>query len=50
MIESKYKKYLQFFVCAKHWKMISTENIFLKNDFLENILRRKSCYTKTNKT
>jgi hypothetical protein len=28
--------------------MISTENIFLKNDFPETILQRKSFYTETN--
>jgi hypothetical protein len=28
--------------------MISTENIFLKNDFPETILRRKPFYTETN--
>jgi hypothetical protein len=28
--------------------MISTENIFLKNDFPETILRRKSFYAETN--
>jgi hypothetical protein len=29
--------------------MISTENIFLKNDFPETILRRKPFYTETNR-
>jgi len=28
--------------------MISTENIFLKNDFPETLLRRKPFYTETN--
>jgi uncharacterized membrane protein YukC len=34
------KKYLRFSVRAKHRKMLSTENSFLKNDFSETILRR----------
>jgi len=42
------KKYLRFFVRAKHRKMLSTENGFLKNDFLETILRRKPFYVETN--
>jgi len=42
------KKYLQFFVRAKHRKMLSTENSFLKNDFPKTILRRKSFYVETN--
>jgi uncharacterized membrane protein YukC len=32
------KKYLRFSVCAKHRKMLSTENDFLKNDFPKTIL------------
>jgi hypothetical protein len=42
------KKYLRFFVRAKHRKMVSTENGFLKNNFPETILRRKSFYVETN--
>jgi hypothetical protein len=42
------KKYLWFFVHAKHRKMFSAKNIFLKNDFLEIILRRKPFYVETN--
>jgi hypothetical protein len=43
------KKYLRFSVRAKHWKMLSTENGFLKNDFPETILRRKPFYVETNR-
>jgi hypothetical protein len=51
MIKWKYKKYLWFSVrAAKHRNMFSAENIFLKNDFFKNILRRKPFYTETNKT
>jgi hypothetical protein len=39
---------LRFSVRAKHRKMLSTENSFLKNDFLETILRRKPFYVETN--
>jgi hypothetical protein len=42
------KKYLWFSVRAKHQKMLSTENGFLKNDFPETILRRKPFYVETN--
>jgi len=42
------KKYFQFSVRAKHQKMLSTENGFLKNDFPKTILRRKSFYVETN--
>jgi hypothetical protein len=39
---------LRFSVRAKHRKMLSTENGFLKNDFPETILRRKPFYVETN--
>jgi hypothetical protein len=39
---------MRFFARAKHWKMLLTENGFLKNDFPEIILRRKLFYVETN--
>jgi hypothetical protein len=42
------KKYLRFSVRAKHRKILSTENGFLKNDFPETILRWKPFYIETN--
>jgi hypothetical protein len=42
------KKKLWFSVRAKHRKMFSAENIFLKNGLSENILRQKPFYAETN--
>jgi len=42
------KKYLRFSVRAKHRKMLSTKNSFLKNDFPETILRLKPFYVEIN--
>jgi len=42
------KKYLRFSVRAKHRKMLSTENDFLKNDFPKTILWWKPFYVETN--
>jgi len=39
---------LRFSVRAKHRKILSTENGFLKNDFPETILRQKLFYVETN--
>jgi len=40
---------LRFSVRAKHRKMLSTENGFLKNDFPETILRRNKRSIRTRK-
>jgi hypothetical protein len=45
MIELKYNKYLLIFPMNHKRKMFSTEIIFLKNNFTENIFH----YAKTNK-
>jgi hypothetical protein len=37
-----------FFVRAKRRKIFSRKSFFLKNDFVENILRRKTFYIETN--
>jgi hypothetical protein len=44
----KILKKMIFYVHSKHHKMVSAENIFRKNDFLENIFRQKSFYVEVN--